>query len=75
LYDFQIGKYTGGKAMTNISELDLQNLRHLLGGFDTTHSKMQEYAKEATDKKVKQFFQKGAKSAMDNKQTLMSFLQ
>ena len=26
--------------MTNISELDLQNLRHLIGGFDTTHCKM-----------------------------------
>ncbi len=25
--------------MTEISELDLQNLRHLIGGFDTTHCK------------------------------------
>mgnify|MGYP000852007499 CR=1 FL=1 len=32
--------------MSDISELDLQNLRHLIGGFDTTHCKMQEYAKE-----------------------------
>ena len=30
--------------MTEISELDLQNLRHLIGGFDTTHCKMQDYA-------------------------------
>ena len=61
--------------MTNISELDLQNLRHLIGGYDTTHCKMQEYAKEATDSQVKQFFEKGAKSAMENKQQLMKFLQ
>lgn len=61
--------------MTNISELDLQNLRHLIGGFDITHCKLQEYAKEATDSKVKQFFEKGAKSAMDSKQQLMKFLQ
>ena len=61
--------------MANISELDLQNLRHLMGGFDTTHCKLQEYAKEATDNKVKQFFEKGAQSAMDNKQQLMKFLQ
>ncbi len=61
--------------MTNISELDLQNLRHLLGGFDTTHAKLQEYAKEATDAKVKNFFEKGAQSAMDNKKQLMKFLQ
>jgi len=61
--------------MSNISELDLQNLRHLLGGYDTTSCKMQEYAKAATDPQVKQFFEKGAKSAMDNKQQLMKFLQ
>ena len=30
--------------MNQISELDLQNLRHLIGGFDTTHCKMEEYA-------------------------------
>ena len=61
--------------MSQISELDLQNLRHLIGGYDTTHCKMQEYVKEAQDPQVKQFFQKGAKSAMDNKQQLMKFLQ
>lgn len=61
--------------MSNISELDLQNLRHLIGGYDTTHCKMQEYAKEATDARVKQFFEKGAQSAMQNKQQLMKFLQ
>lgn len=61
--------------MTNISELDLQNLRHLMGSYDTTHCKLQEYAKEAEDQQIKQFFQKGAQSAMDNKQQLMKFLQ
>ena len=61
--------------MANISELELQNLRHLIGGYDTTHCKMQEYAQAATDMKVKQFFEKGAKSAMENKQQLMKFLQ
>ena len=42
--------------MTEISVLDLQNLRHLIGGFDTTHCKMQDYAHEAQDPQVKQFF-------------------
>ena len=60
--------------MSNISELDLQNLRHLIGGFDTTHCKMQAYAKEAEDPQVRQFFEKGARSAMDNKEQLMKFL-
>ena len=60
--------------MSNISELELQNLRHLIGGFETTHCKLQEYASEAKDPQVKQFFAKGAKSAMENKQQLMKFL-
>ena len=55
----------------NLSELELQNLRHLIGGYDTTHCKMQEYAECAQDA----FFEKGAKSAMENKQALMDFLR
>ena len=42
--------------MANLSELDLQNLRHLMGGYDVTHCKMKEYAECASDTKVKQFF-------------------
>lgn len=61
--------------MTNLSELDLQNLRHLIGGYETTHCKMQEYATCAQDPKIQQFFQKSAQSAMDTKQQLMQFLQ
>ena len=45
--------------MSNISELDLQNLRHLIGGYDTTRCKLQEYAKQATDPHVKQLFTQG----------------
>ena len=30
--------------MTEISILDLQNLRHLIGGYSTTHCKMTDYA-------------------------------
>ena len=59
---------------SELSELDVQNLRHLIGGFDTTHCKMQDYANNATDQQVKQFFQKAAQSAKENKQQLMQFL-
>ncbi|MCL2255081.1 MAG: hypothetical protein FWC09_11625 [Lachnospiraceae bacterium] len=61
--------------MADLSELELQNLRHLMGGYDTTHCKLKEYASCAKDSQVKQFFEKGAQSAVDNKQTLMGFLQ
>ena len=65
----------GGIEMNELSELDLQNLLHLIGGFDTTHCKMTAYAQEAGDPAVKQFFQKSAQSAMQCKQQLMTFLQ
>lgn len=61
--------------MEQISELELQNLRHLIGGYETTHCKMKEYASAASSKEVKDFFEQGAKSAMENKNTLMKFLQ
>jgi hypothetical protein len=61
--------------MGQISELELQNLRHLIAGYETTHCKLKGYASCATSKEVKEFFEKGAQSAMDNKNTLMKFLQ
>ena len=60
--------------MAEISVLDLQNLRHLIGGYDTTHCKMTAYAAQAQDPQVKQLFQDAANSAMKNKQDLMKFL-
>ena len=65
---------SGTKTMTEISVLDLQNLRHLIGGYDTTHCKMTDYANQAQDPQVKQLFQDAANSAMKNKQDLMRFL-
>lgn len=61
--------------MAQISELDLQNLRHLLTGYEMNHCKMTEYASQAQDQTVKQFFQKSAQSAMENKQQLMQYLK
>lgn len=60
--------------MAEISVLDLQNLRHLIGGYDTSHCKMQDYASQAKDPEVKKLFQDAADSAMKNKQDLMKFL-
>lgn len=60
--------------MADISILDLQNLRHLIGGYCTTHEKMTDYASQAQDAQVKKLFQDAADSAMKNKQDLMKFL-
>lgn len=61
--------------MNNISEMELQNLRHLLLACDTENEKFTAYAEGATDPYVKQFFQKSAQSATKNKQQLIQFLQ
>ena len=60
--------------MSEISILDLQNLRHLIGGYDTTHLKMTDYASHAEGPEIKKLFQDAADSAMKNKQELMKFL-
>lgn len=59
--------------MTEISELDLQNLRHLIGGFDTTHCKMQDYAQKAEDMEVKQFSEIRAVCTADKAATYAVF--
>ena len=56
--------------MANLSELELQNLRHLIG----TKCKMQDYASTTQDPQLKQFFEQGAKGAAQNKEQLMQFL-
>ncbi|MCB7306250.1 hypothetical protein NE683_19335 [Bariatricus massiliensis] len=60
--------------MSDISILDLQNLRHLIGGYENSHCKMTDYASQAQDPEVKKLFQDAADSAMKNKQELMKFL-
>ena len=60
--------------MAELSVLDLQNLRHLIGGYSTCHCKLQDYASQAQDPEVKKLFQDAANSAMKNKQDLMKFL-
>ena len=60
--------------MSEISILDLQNLRHLIGGYTTTQEKMNDYASQTEDPEIKKLFQDAAESALKNKQELMKFL-
>ncbi|MBS6397639.1 MAG: hypothetical protein KH452_10905 [Clostridiales bacterium] len=61
--------------MSELSELDVQNLRHLIGGSETCQNKFDAYAQQATDQQVKQYFQQASQSAKENKQQLMGFLK
>ncbi len=60
--------------MSQLSQVELQNLRHLIGAHDTAWQKLQTYAQQATDPQVKSYFQKSAQDAQQTKQQLMSFL-
>ena len=60
--------------MSNLSQIELQNLRHLIGAHETSYQKLNEYASQAVDPQIKQIFTKSAQDALNTKQKLMSFL-
>jgi len=61
--------------MAQLNQIELQNLRHLIGHHDTAAQKFDSYAQMATDPQVKQVFTQAAQSARNTKQKLASFLQ
>ena len=60
--------------MPNLSLVELQNLRHLIGANETSYQKLNAYASQALDPQIKQIFSKSAQDALNTKQKLMSFL-
>ncbi len=60
--------------MSQLNQIELQNLRHLIGAHDTACEKMKTYAQQCNDPQVKQYFEKSAQDAQQTKQQLMSFL-
>lgn len=60
--------------MSQLNQIELQNLRHLIGSHETAYQKMQGYAQQAVDPQVKAYFEKSAQDAQKTKQQLMSFL-
>jgi len=60
--------------MSQLNQVELQNLRHLIGAHETAYQKMQAYAQQSSDPQVKSYFEKSAQGAMNTKQKLMSFL-
>lgn len=60
--------------MANLNQLELQNLRHLIGAHCTIEKKLQFYSNQCTDSELKQMLQKDAEDAKISKDKLMSFL-
>ncbi len=61
--------------MANISQVELQNLRHFIGTSTTCNAKLTDYASNAVDPQIKQLFTKAAQDSLNTKQTLMTFLE
>lgn len=60
--------------MVKLNEVELQNVRHLVGAHETSYQKLTTYANTCTDPQIKQMFEKSAQDALNTKQKLMSFL-
>lgn len=61
--------------MPDLNQVELQNLRHLIGAHDTSYQKLNAYSQQAVDPQIKQIFAQSAQDALNTKQKLMSFLQ
>jgi hypothetical protein len=60
--------------MPNLTQVELQNLRHLIGSHDMSHQKLNTYATNCVDPQLKQMFTKSAQDALNTKQKLLTFL-
>ena len=60
--------------MANLTQVELQNLRHLIGAHETAYQKLTNYANQCVDPQIKQLFSKSAQDALNGKQKLSTFL-
>ncbi len=59
--------------MANITEIELQNLKHSIIVANTCNSKLTAYANAVSDSQLKQLLTKAAQDSLNEKQTLMAF--
>ena len=60
--------------MAQLNQVELQNLRHLIGTQDTTYQKLNTYSSQCVDPQIKQMFTKAAQDSLNAKQKLLTFL-
>lgn len=58
----------------SLTELELENLRHLIGGHSTIVNKLEAYAEQCTDPELKALLKRDAQSARQSKEQLLNFL-
>lgn len=60
---------------SQLTQLELSNLRHLIGGHETVANKLEAYAQSCQDSQLKDILQRDAQQARATQQKLMGFLQ
>ena len=60
--------------MANLTQIELQNLKHLINLQDISYQKLNTYESQAVDPRLKQIFNKSAQDSLNIKQKLMTFL-
>ena len=60
--------------MADLNQVELQNLRHLIGAHETSYQKLNTYASQAVDPQIKQVFTKSAQDALNTKQKLKAHI-
>ncbi len=60
--------------MSQINQMEMQHLRHIIGAQDTAYQKLQSYAQNSQDPQLKAHFEKIAQDAQNVKQKLLTFL-
>ncbi|MGE7625498.1 hypothetical protein ACQKMD_21670 [Viridibacillus sp. NPDC096237] len=58
----------------NLTELEVEHLRSLIGAHGTIAKKLEFYAQNCADSELKTIFERDAQAAKQSKQELMSFL-
>ncbi|MGI6412829.1 MAG: hypothetical protein ACOXZ5_04090 [Syntrophomonadaceae bacterium] len=58
----------------NLTTIELQHLRHLIGAHETVERKLNFYAEQCQDSQIAQMFAQSARSASQARQKLISFL-
>lgn len=60
--------------MASLTQVELQNLKHLIGTHETSYQKLNTYAAQCVDPQIKQMFTKAAQDSLNTKQKLLTFL-
>ena len=60
--------------MASLNQLELQNIRHLIGAHCTIEKKLEFYSQQCTDQLIKNMLKKDAQDAKASKEKLMQFL-